>query len=268
MDKLKDGLQLTCIHKADLRKQAKGLCKVHLRDCLIDTQTKRQHKRVAAIKQRCNQEESKQMRYLIKRTVKDPTNPSVLRVQRVVNGEVKDYIVQEDVEQAIQRECEICFTLTHSAPIMKSLLGNGLRYLSDKSLARSIIMGTYEFPSDLDPATRLVLEEINKLGVKILNGEGSKIVITPDDFKLFWQKVNKFTSSSMSGVHYGYGHYKAAIQDKLILEVFALQLTVVVRSGIPSENWSVGLQVMLEKIAGVWLVDKLHVIQLYEADFN
>ena len=209
MDELKDGLQLARIRKADLRKQAKGLRKVHLRDCLIDAQTKRQHKQVAAIKQRCNREESKRMWYLIKRTVKDPDNPSVVRVQRVVNGEVKDYIVQEDVEQAIQRECEICFTLAHSALIMKSLLGDQLTYLSDKSLARSIIMGTYEFPLDLDPATRHILEEIGKLGIKIINGEGSKIVITPDDFKNFWQKVNKFTSSSMSGIHYG--HYKAAI---------------------------------------------------------
>ncbi len=126
------------------------------------------------------------MWYLIKRTVKDPANPIVLRVQQVVNGKVKDYIVQEDVEQAIQRECEIRFTLAHSAPIMKSLLGDRLCYLSDKSLARSIIMGIYEFPSDLDPATKLVLEEMGKLGVKILNGEGSEIVITPNDFKLFW----------------------------------------------------------------------------------
>jgi hypothetical protein len=75
---------------------------------------------------------------------------------------------------------------------MKSLLGDRLRYLSDESLAWSIIMGTYEFPSDLDPSTKLVLEEIDKLGVKILNGEGSKIVITPDNFKPFWRKVNKF----------------------------------------------------------------------------
>ncbi len=50
MDELKDGLQLACIRKADLRKEAKGLRKVHLRDCLIDAQTKQQHKRVAAIK--------------------------------------------------------------------------------------------------------------------------------------------------------------------------------------------------------------------------
>ena len=127
-------------------------------------------------------------------------------------------------------------------------------------------MGTYEIPLDLDPATKLILKEINRLGMKIVNGEGSKIVITPDDFKRFWRKVNKFTSLSISGVHYG--HYKAAIQDKTILAALALQLTVVARSGIPPENWSVGLQVMLEKIAGVCLMDKLRAIQLYEADFN
>jgi hypothetical protein len=126
MDKLKDGLQLARICKANLRKQAKGLCKVHLRDCLIDAQTKKQHKQVAAIKQKCNREESKQMWYLIKRTVKDPCSLSVLRVQRGVNGEVKDYINQEDVKQAIQCECEAHFLLAHSAPVMKTLLGERL----------------------------------------------------------------------------------------------------------------------------------------------
>jgi hypothetical protein len=43
---------------------------------------------------------------------------------------------------------------------------------------------------------------------------------------------------------------------------------VIARSGIPPENWSIGLQVMLEKIAGVCLVEKLQAIHLYEADFN
>jgi hypothetical protein len=122
MDELRDGLQFARIHKADLRKQAKGLRKVHLWDCLIDAQTKKQCKRVAAIKQKCSREESKWMWYLIKQTVKDPHSPSVLRVQRVVNGEVKEYIVQENVKQAIQRKCKIRFSLAHSTLIMKTLL--------------------------------------------------------------------------------------------------------------------------------------------------
>jgi hypothetical protein len=183
-----------------------------------------------------------------------------------VNGEVKEYIIQEDVKQAIQRECEVHFLLAHSAPIMKTLLRERLKYLSNEALARLIILGTYNIPSDMDPATKLILEEIGKLGVKIVNGEGHEIIITPEDFRGSWQKVNKFTSLSVSGVHYG--HYKAAIQDKTSSEVLALQLTVIAQSGIPPENLSVGLQVMLEKIAGVCLVKKLRAIQLYKADFN
>jgi len=70
----------------------------------------------------------------------------------------------------------------------------------------------------------------------------------------------------MSGVHYG--HYKTTIQDPQSTNALALQLTIITRSGIPPESWSVGLQVMLEKIAGVCLVKKLRAIQLYKADFN
>jgi hypothetical protein len=59
----------------------------------------------------------------------------------------------------------------------------------------------------------------------------------------------------MLRVHYG--HYKVAIQDDLSTEILAQQLMIIAHSGIPPENWSIGLQVMLEKIAGVCLVEKL-----------
>jgi hypothetical protein len=41
LDELKDGLQFAQIRKDDLRRQAKGLQRVHLRDCLIDAQEKK-----------------------------------------------------------------------------------------------------------------------------------------------------------------------------------------------------------------------------------
>ncbi len=149
------------------------------------------------------------MWYLIKRTVKDPHNPSVLKVQRVLGGKTKEYSIQEDVENAIQRECEIRFSLAHSTPIMSTLLGDQLRYLEDGELARFIISGTFDIPADLYPATTMILKEIGKMGLKIMNGEGNEIIITPAEFTFFWKRVGEFTSSSSSGVHYG--HYKAAI---------------------------------------------------------
>jgi hypothetical protein len=149
---------------------------------------------------------------------------------------------------------------------MNSLLGEKLQYLSDKFLARAIVTDTYDILIDLDPTTTLILWEIGKLGMKIVNCETDEITITPEEFKHFWKRVNKFTLSSMSGIHYG--HYKAAIQDAHSTKMLAQQLTVIARSRIPPERWSVGLQVMLEKIAGVCLVEKLRTIQLYEVDFN
>jgi hypothetical protein len=125
------------------------------------------------------------MWYLIQRTVKEPHSPSVLKVQRVVEGEIKECTVQEDVKQAIQRECEVRFLLAHSAPIMNSLLGKKLQYLLDESLAKAIITGSYKIPTDLDPATAMILKEIGKLGMKIVNGKNNEIIITPEDFKQF-----------------------------------------------------------------------------------
>ena len=166
MEELEDGLQFCIIRKAELRQQAKGLRKVHLRDCLLDAQSKHQNERAKAIKLKLHREESKRMWYLIKRTVKDPHSPSVLKVQRVVEGNIEEYTVQEDVKQAIQRECEVRFLLAHSAPIMNSLLGEKLRYLSDEALAKAIITGTYDIPTSLDPATAMILKEIGKLELR------------------------------------------------------------------------------------------------------
>jgi len=51
MEELKYSLRYCQIRTAELRKQAKGLRKVHLRDCLIDAPTKKQHDCVRDIKQ-------------------------------------------------------------------------------------------------------------------------------------------------------------------------------------------------------------------------
>ncbi len=71
MEELQGRLWFAQIHKADLQKQAKGLRKAHLRDCLVKAIEKKQHKQAAAIKKKCNREESKRMWYLIMGVVLD-----------------------------------------------------------------------------------------------------------------------------------------------------------------------------------------------------
>ena len=94
----------------------------------------------------------------------------------------------------------------------------------DKEAARSIIGETYNIPTDLADATKRILEEIGKLGMKRRNEEGQEIVITPEDFIRFWKRVGEFTSSSPSGIHYT--HYKASTKCKLSGKMHAQQLTI------------------------------------------
>ncbi len=75
------------------------------------------------------------------------------------------------------------------------------------------------------------------MGLKIMNGEGNEINITPAEFTPFWKKVGEFTSLSSLGVHYG--HFKVAIQDQMSTKVLVLQLTVNAHSGVLPESWSV-----------------------------
>ena len=48
----------------------------------------------------------------------------------------------------------------------------------------------------------------------------------------------------------------------------AKQVTLIARTGHPPKRWSKGFTMMLEKVAGLALVNKLRAILLMEADFN
>ena len=95
----------------------------------MEAQNKNKQVWSQAIKQKLQREGNKKIWYLIKQTVKDPQNPSIPRVQQAIDGEIQEFKEQEEVESVIQRECKVRFTLAHSAPIMKTLLGGKLRYL-------------------------------------------------------------------------------------------------------------------------------------------
>jgi len=50
---------------------------------------------------------------------------------------------------------------------------------------RQIIAGMFDIPTDLNPATIMILEEIGKVGMKLVNGEGKSIEVSSDDSKCF-----------------------------------------------------------------------------------
>ncbi len=89
-------------------------------------------------------------------------------------------------------------------------------------------------------------------------------MITPDQWKKYWKAINKETSFSESGIHFG--HYIVGAKSDMVSHYHAARVSVTL--AIQLERWSWGLSVMLEKTLGVTLVTKLRAILLMEGDFN
>ncbi len=81
-----------------------------------------------------------------------------------------------------------------------------------------------------------------------------------------FKAVKEGTSSSCSGLHYG--HYKALFQDQRVADVEAIMMNASFQLGFSSQRSQSGIDVMLEKKAGVRQPEKLRAILLFEADYN
>ena len=102
--------------------------------------------------------------------------------------------------------------------------------------------------------TATVLEEIIRLCGLLREGH-SVVNLTADHFRYYWRQFKEQTSSSISGIHAG--HYKSATHSDTVTDFLARKITLIALGGCPPNRWGHGLQVMLEKVAGVALVNKL-----------
>jgi hypothetical protein len=91
-------------------------------------------------------------------------------------------------------------------------------------------------------------------------------IITREIWQQKWRKKKEETSSSVSTLHFG--HYISGADCDEISDFHALKTSLALVHGIALNRWSKGLCVMLEKVMGVKLINKLRAILLMEADFN
>ena len=152
-----------------------------------------------------------------------------------------------------------------SAPITMSSLRTRLGFLSDTDFANSLLAGDVNIPLDVDDVTATILNKSIHLFGLLKEGHGV-MDITANHFRYYWKRFKERTSSSISNAHAG--HNKSATHSNTVTNFLAWKIMLIARGGCPPDRWGHRLQVMLEKVAGVALVNKLHVILLMEADFN
>ncbi len=138
-------------------------------------------------------------------------------------------------------------------------------HLTDGPVVQQVLKGTYEYPPDLNPATRLLFEEAAAIYTTLSPTEIANHV-TPEDFQQFWQHACKRTGSSYSGLHFG--NYIATSFCPDLSFLHAAKLAICTRNGVSLALWGQGLTVLLEKILGNVSVHKLCAICVLEADFN
>ncbi len=178
-----------------------------------------------------------------------------------------DITTTDEMNREIQNVMEKRFDLSMSAPITMSSLRTRLGFLSDTDFANSLLVGDVHIPWDVDDVTATVLDEIIRLFGLLREGHGV-VDITANHFRYYWRRFKERTSSSISGVHAGHYKYKSATHSDTVTNFLARKITLMARGGCPPDRWGHGLQVMLEKVAGGALVNKLRAILLMEADLN
>jgi hypothetical protein len=248
-------------------KYAPSLRFEHLQERLLEAEANRDTERAKAIRTMMTREDSTTMWQRLSFTFADNGGQSnaVTRVKRMENGVIIEYTEQEEMEQVVREETQHRFTLAASSPLCNGLLGEQLGYLADTEVARSILDGTFVAPDGVSDTTLLVIEEITRVASIIQRG-AVRLLLMPEEYSQYWSAVKEHTSSSRSTIHFG--HYKVSAKVKQFSCFFARKLTFIGRTGWAPSRWGIGLTVLLEKIAGIALVNKLRAILLFEADSN
>ena len=259
-----------CLEKCDyFRKHGKQYRRKHLYKCLQDAkdaEDEAKEKEILAIIQR---EKDRGFWRRINYSMGKPRGGSVRRVlteNEEGDETLSEHLTEESVTEAIFSNIHRKrFFLAEAAPICSGKLRGKFGYNAISRTAKAILDGTYEFPPDFDTATKEILRECAMIR-EMIPASSLNTRITKEEWKQQWRGRRESTSSSESGLHFG--HYIAGISSDHISHFHALKASLIIRRGVVLDRWARGLSVMLEKMFGCALINKLRSILLMEADFN
>jgi hypothetical protein len=132
-------------------------------------------------------------------------------------GGVIDYDTEETVQQAIFNEVHCkWYNLAEKAPICQGGLREQFGYTLTSLTAKTVLDGTYDFPPDMDEATRELFEEIAQVRT-----------IVPSDSVM--------------------GHYITGADCDYISQFHALRVLLALKKGIALSSGQMGFQLCWKK---------------------
>ncbi len=136
---------------------------------------------------------------------------------------VINYNTKESVQEAIFNEVHWKrYSLVEEAPICQGVLRGQFGYISTSPMAQTVLDDTYNFPPDMDKATKEIFVEIAQIQ-SIVPPNSLSGVILRERWQQQWKRVKQDTSSSQSSLHFG--HYIAGAECKYISKFHALHVS-------------------------------------------
>ena len=138
-------------------------------------------------------------------------------------------------------------------------------YLGDSANSESVLAGTYVPPPGTNYYGSLLLNHMKyPPGMDASTCIPDKI--TTEEHALSWKRAKEYTSSGISGLHFGM--FKSAASDPDLVQFDAARRSIAYNTGQTYPRWFNGIDVMLLKASGDTRAHKLRTILLLEADFN
>ena len=180
-------------------------------------------------------------------------------------GNLIEVIERADMEKILMETNKIKFTQANDTPFMQSpLLGDvgldGLTLEADK-----ILLGTYDLPQEIDSGAADFIKAVQMDEQLKNNGPISPDIDTAEHIK-YWQRARESTSSSMSGLHFGF--YKATALCSNLAKTIASFTRIPFTTGFSPWRFRGDLNVSVMKEEGNYRPEKQRTIHLLEANFS
>ena len=175
-------------------------------------------------------------------------------------------IDRTDIEEHLLRYNKSSFRAASSSPCGHGIIMDALTFSTLSPAGTDVLRGI--IPDEWHDNNQLLKEFLISFSTPthIANSAPIPTSISKDDVKKGFGQWKEATSTSPSGRHLG--HYKAIIQNPVLLECLTKFLSIAIARGLSIRRWQHAINIMLEKDPGRPMINRLRIIHLFEADFN
>lgn len=178
---------------------------------------------------------------------------------KMPNGDMVELTDKDDMVTAIIQENKKKFHQSEdTCPFLQQPLREEFGQYGATDNLEKVLRGEYVCPPGTDEFTQLFIEVCKEKDIR------TQMKRSPSMFKSSWKKMRERTGTH--DLHFG--HFMASCSHQHNLLVHYIMAEVPFRTGFSPTRWKCATNVMILKKAGVFDIEKLRTLCLFQSDYN